>query len=427
MRTVWCRGGSWAAVSVFLALAGGAPAWADPAAPSSAPADAPPGADPTLAPPGVDAAAWAALIPADNQMTAARVALGRRLYFETALSKDGTLSCASCHDARLGFADGRPVSIGVGGKAGTRNAPSTMNAALLGSQFLDGRAATLEQQAGGPILNPIEMAMPSAAAVVTVLEKKGYAAAFLEAYGRPIAFADVTRAIAAFERTLIFMRAPFDRFMAGDVEALSPVARAGWRLFRGRGKCATCHVISKEAPLGTDNRFHDIGVSARAASWPALATGALAAGKGAPAGRWKQFAEANDVSPLGRFVVSRKPEDLGAFRSSPLRNVGLTAPYMHDGSMATLWDTLDFYNNGGVPHAQLDKEMHPLDLGNEEIDQLVAFLFALTDERFAGRAQAELGRQRAIAETSRPIRDRPAPGALGPRAAAASGVRPVTR
>jgi cytochrome c peroxidase len=366
--------------------------------------------DPAAVPAGVDAATWAAVVPADNQMTAARVALGRRLYFETALSKDGTLSCASCHDAARGFADGRAVSIGVGGKRGSRNAPSTMNAALLTSQFLDGRATTLEQQAAGPILNPAEMAMPNEAAVVAALKKQGYAPAFQQAYGRPISFADVARAIAAFERTLVFLRAPFDRFIAGDNEAMSPAARAGWRLFRGRGKCATCHTLTPQTPLGTDNRFHNIGVSARGGGWPALVSKALAGANAVTA--------ATDASALGRFMVTRNPADLGAFRSSPLRNVALTAPYMHDGSMQTLWDTIDFYNNGGVAHGQLDKEMGPLDLGNDEVDQLVAFLFALTDERFASKTATELERQRTLAQSSRPIRDGFEPGATTPAPAA---------
>jgi cytochrome c peroxidase len=371
-----------------------------------------PNADPGAPPAGLDAATWTALIPADNSMTAARVALGKRLFFEPALSRDGTVACASCHDSAHGFADPRPVSLGVGGKAGARNAPSAMNTALLARQFWDGRAPSLEAQAVGPILNPIEMAMPSPAAAVAALTRKGYGPDFLQAYARPIAFDDVARAIATYERTLIFLRAPFDRFMAGQADALSPAARAGWRLFRGRGKCATCHVLSPTSPLGTDNLFHNIGVSARAPGFEATTTRALAAlaalpgGTVAPGSRsWQRLTAGADLAPLGRFAITGRPEDLGAFRSSPLRNVGLTAPYMHDGSQATLWDTIDFYNNGGVLHPQLDKAIQPLDLGDEEIDQLVAFLFALTDERFAGQGQAEFERQQAIARSHRPIRD----------------------
>jgi cytochrome c peroxidase len=390
-----------------------------------------------VAPAGVDAGRWAALVPADNQMTAARVALGRRLYFETALSRDGRVACASCHDPERGFADGRAVSVGVDGQLGARNAPSTMNAALLGSQFWDGRAATLEQQAGGPILNPREMAMPSRAAALAALKRKGYGPAFVAAYARPMEFADVERALAAFERTLIAVRAPFDRFIAGETEALSPAARAGWRLFRGRGKCATCHVLSPAEPLGTDHKFHNIGVSARDPGFAALVTRAEAwLAPAADAKLPRALPAGLDLAPLGRFAITRDPADLGAFRSPPLRNVALTAPYMHDGSMATLWDTIDFYNNGGVLHPQLDKAMQPLDLGADEIDQLVAFLFALTDDRFAGQAEAAFARQQDIARTERPIRDeigalvrvpslrsRPALAAPGARARATDDLR----
>jgi cytochrome c peroxidase len=408
------------AIALSVAWVGGAAATTGPLPPDPA--------DPSAPPSGLDPAAWTALIPADNSMTAARVALGKRLFSETALSSDGTVACASCHDSAHGFADPRPVSLGVGGKAGARNAPSAMNAALLTSQFWDGRASSLEAQAEGPILNPLEMAMPSPAAAVAALKQKGYGPDFQQAYARAISFPDVARAIAAYERTLIFLRAPFDRFMAGQADALSPAARAGWRLFRGRGKCGTCHVLAPAAPLGTDNLFHNIGVSARAPGFEASTTRALAAVQGGtttPGSKgWQRLTAGGDLGPLGRFAITGKPQDLGAFRSSPLRNVGLTAPYMHDGSMATLWDTIDFYNNGGVLHPQLDKAIQPLDLGDEEIDQLVAFLFALTDERFAGQAQQEFLRQQAIARSHRPIRDEIGLMVRVPSMQARSGARP---
>jgi cytochrome c peroxidase len=168
-----------------------------------------------------------------------RVELGRRLYFETALSRDGQVACATCHHPDHGFADGRTVSVGVGGQRGVRNAPTVMNAALLASQFWDGRADTLEAQATLPILNPIEMGMPSPAAALAALTRKGYAPAFRAAFDRAMTFADVAAAIAAYERTLIYNRAPFDRYVAGETEAISPAARDGWRLFRGRGRCVT--------------------------------------------------------------------------------------------------------------------------------------------------------------------------------------------
>ena len=235
------------------------------------------GRDPLAPPRQVDAQVWAASVPADNALTPERIALGKRLYFETALSRDGTVACATCHDVTRSFTDRRPVSEGVGGKLGRRNAPTTMNAALLHSQFLDGRAATLEDQAGQPILNSVEMAMPNEAAAVAALEKKGYGPDFQKAYGRKLNYRDLERAIAAFERTLIFLDAPFDRFLAGDARAISDDARAGWALFNGKGRCATCHPINLSNPLGTDGRAHNIGVSARHQDFEQLAVKALAA------------------------------------------------------------------------------------------------------------------------------------------------------
>ncbi len=360
-----------------------------------------------LAPPRhVDDQVWKASVPADNALTSERIALGKRLYFETALSKDGTVACATCHDVTRSFTDRRPVSEGVGGKLGRRNAPTTMNAALLHSQFLDGRAPSLENQAGQPILNSVEMAMPNEAAAVAALEKKGYGPDFEKAYGRKLNYRDLERAIAAFERTLIFLDAPFDRFLAGDARAISDDARAGWTLFNGKGRCATCHTINLSNPLGTDGRVHNIGVSARHQDFEQLAVKALAALRKNPSERTlDELAIATNMSELGRFMVTRNEADIGAFRTSQLRNVGITAPYMHDGSMQTLWDTIDHYNKGGEPNHYLDGGVEPLALSEPEVGQLVAFMFTLTDGRFSALNDSELERQRGLAAKQRPFRD----------------------
>jgi cytochrome c peroxidase len=299
------------------------------------------------------------------------------------------------------------VSEGIGKQLGRRNAPTTMNAALLHTQFWDGREKTLEDQAGQPILNPIEMGMPNREAVVDKLRAiPEYVAAFQKAYGRAIEYQDIQRAIAAFERTLMFLDAPFDRFLAGDAGAVSADAKAGWDLFNGRGRCVACHQITYANPLGTDNRFHNIGVSARHQDFEGLAKKARAA-MAEPDFKDKldALALSTDLSELGRFMVTNRHADIGAFRTSQLRNIGITAPYMHDGSMQTLWDTVDHYNRGGEANLWLDGGIEPLALSDQEIDQLVAFMFTLTDLRFAEDNAKEMERQKGIAADKRPFRD----------------------
>lgn len=362
--------------------------------------------DLTRAPAGVDAETWKASIPEDNALDAARVALGRELYFDTALSASGTVACATCHDVARSFTDRRPVSEGIGGALGRRNAPTTMNAALLHTQFLDGRSATLEVQAGQPILNSIEMGMPDRETAVAALVKKGYGPKFEAAFGRELNYGDLERALAAFERTLIFLDAPFDRFMAGETDAISPEAQAGWVLFNGKGRCVSCHPMTDANPLGTDNRFHNIGVSARTKDFETLARRAIVALQEDPSEeKLDELAIGTDFSELGRFMVTRNYADIGAFRTSQLRNIGITGPYMHDGSMQTLWDTIDHYNKGGEDNAFLDGGIEALALSDQEVDQLVAFMFTLTDRRFADLNSAEIERQRGIAATKRPFRD----------------------
>ena len=362
----------------------------------------------TSPPPGIDPVAWASVyIPAGNELTADRIALGRKLYFDTRLSKDGTVACATCHDVSRGFTDHRSVSEGIGDHLGKRSAPTTMNAALLQSQFWDGRAASLEEQAKLPILNPIEMGHPDAAsAIAAVNTDPAYQGLFQKAYGRAPNYEDLGRAIASFERTLIFLDAPFDRFAAGDAKALSPAAQRGLALFNGKARCVSCHMINSSNPIGTDNRFHNIGVSARKQNFEALAAQALGVLKdGSNTEALDKLAIQTDMSELGRFLVTKKREDIGAFKTEQLRNVGLTAPYMHDGSLHTLWDVMDHYNKGGETNAYLDGGIEPLNLSENEINDVVAFLFALTDRRFTAQNEAALREQQQLAAKNRPFRD----------------------
>jgi len=355
----------------------------------------------------VDRQVWQLLIPGDNQPGLERVALGRALYFDLRLSADGTVACATCHDVARAMTDRRPLAEGIGGKVGRRNAPTTMNAALLASQFWDGRAGSLEAQALLPIVNPIEMGQPSGeAAARAIAADPLYQKLFQEAYGRAPNYVDIGRAIASFERTLIFLDSPFDHYVRGDAGAISPAARRGWVLFNGKARCVTCHPINGSNPLGTDDRFHNVGVSARHQDFDALAAGALAIlEKDASPASVDGLALETDASELGRFLVTRNHSDLGAFRTPQIRNVGVTAPYMHDGSMPTLWDVIDHHNKGGEPNRFLDGGMEPLALDHQEIDDLVELLFAMTDLRFATQNLAERDRQRQLASKRRAFRD----------------------
>lgn len=359
------------------------------------------------APAGVDPEFWQALIPSDNAITAERVALGRKLYFEPKLSKDGSVACATCHDVSRGFSDRRARAEGIADQVGQRNSPITLNAAFYSSQFWDGRAATLEEQAKLPLINPIEMGQPDGAAVTkSIASDPQYQEAFKAAYGRAVNYDDIGRAIASFERTLIFLDSPFDRFARGDKSAISADAIAGWALFNGKARCVSCHQINSSSPIGTDNRFHNVGVSARHQDFEKLARSALQAlAKDASKETIDQLALQTNLSELGRFVVTRNRSDIGAFKTSQLRNVGVSGPYMHDGSLNTLWDVMDHYNKGGETNLYLDGGIEPLALTEKEVDQVVAFLFTLTDTRLAEDNAAEQTRQKQLAASQRPFRD----------------------
>lgn len=358
-------------------------------------------------PKNVDAVLWEYTVEKDNAMNRARTKLGEKLYFDTRLSADGTVSCATCHDVNRGFGDRRNASEGIGGQIGRRNAPTVLNAAFFEVQFLDGRATTLEDQAKLPIINPIEMGHKTPEdAVKAISGDPEYQKAFQEAYGRPVNFDDLARALAAFERTLIFLDSPLDDFLQGDPNAISDDAKAGWALFNGKARCSTCHQFNSINPIGTNNKFHNIGVSARSQDFEALAARALAElAKDDSQDAIDRLALETDLSELGRFVVTRNRSEIGAFKTQQLRNVGITAPYMHDGSLQTLWDVMDHYNKGGEANLYLDGGIEPLNLSEQEINQVVAFMFALTDKRLSDDNQAEMNRQVTLASQRRPFRD----------------------
>jgi cytochrome c peroxidase len=322
-------------------------------------------------------------IPEDNAPTQAKVALGQKLYFDTRLSTDGTVACATCHDPRHGFADPRDAktSAGVGGALGTRNAPTVLNAAFLASQFWDGREPTLEAQAVQPLINPIEHGFADHPAVVAHLQGLGdYAPLFESAFGSDeITIERVGQALASFERTILSLEAPIDRYLAGETSALSASAARGWELFNGKARCNTCHGRIDVLPLFTDDLFHNLGVGVENIDFPAVARKAAAAVAQGASLDELALGDA-EASELGRFLVTGEQKDMGAFKTPPLRNVALTAPFMHDGSEATLEDVMVFYDRGGNDNPYLDGGMRPLGLTDQETADLVELMQSFTSD-----------------------------------------------
>jgi cytochrome c peroxidase len=359
-----------------------------------------------------------AVIPADNPQTPERIALGQKLFFDGRLSADGTVACATCHDPARAFTDGRPVSIGIHGRAGQRNAPTILNALYNKTQFWDGRVNTLEEQAALPIINPFEMGQPTLdAAVAKVADVKEYRQAFQKVFGRRVNGPDLVRALAAYERSLVSFDSPFDHFIAGDKNAIDAAARRGWELFNTTAKCNKCHALTekkRDVTNFTDNDFHNIGIGIIRHNVVALAKKAqreIAAGHLEAVDR---AAIQSDMSVLGRFLLTRKEADTAAFRTPNLRNLLVTGPYFHDGSQETLWDVIDHYNKGdGLKNPWLDEDIEPLALMEHDIDDLVAFLASLTSPEYRELGAEELRRQRALSRTRRPQRD--TRRAFGPR------------
>ncbi len=288
-------------------------------------------------PAGLPAVAW----PKDNQPTADKISLGMQLYFEPRLSKDNTVSCASCHDPAKGFSNGERFATGVGGAKGGRSAPSVINSAYYAQQFWDGRAATLEDQALGPIQNPIEMALSLEDAVAKLNKIDGYKSQFKKVFGTDVNKDGIAKAIAAYERTVLSGNAPYDKFKAGEPHALSKKAAEGMKLFFGKARCSACHT----GPSFSDNGYHNLGIGMTAKE-----------------------------SDVGREAISKLAGDRGAFKTPTLREIAKTAPYMHDGSLKTLEEVVEHYNKGGIANEWLDEELVPLNLTADEKDAVVTFM-----------------------------------------------------
>lgn len=279
--------------------------------------------------------------PEDNPHSPEKVELGRMLYFDKRLSADNSVSCASCHDPKLGWSNNDATAVGVGGKRGGRSAPTIINSAFQKFQFWDGRAGSLEEQALGPIANPIEMNLPIEEAVKKLGAIEGYQKRFQEVFGSGVTAENLAKALAAFERTIVSGNAPYDRFKAGDKTALSEEAQLGMKLFFGKANCSACH----NGPHFSDGGFHNVGVGSSS---------------GEP--------------DLGRRKISGIEGDNGSFRTPTLREIARTAPYMHDGSLKTLEEVVDYYDKGGHPNRYLDEEIFALKLTPEQKKALVTFL-----------------------------------------------------
>ena len=336
---------------------------------------------------GIPIDLWSYFVPNDNPISAAKVELGRKLFFDPRLSADGTVSCASCHDPGRAFTDGRKVAEGIGGRVGARNSPTLLNSMFSTGQFWDGRAGTLEEQAKMPLTNVDEMGNRSLdEVVVKIAAVPEYAKDFQQVFGGQVTIEGFAKAVAAFERTLVSADSPLDRYLAGDLNALSDRARSGLILFRTKARCGVCHVFNQNFaafatfPFFTDGNYRNTGVAANFSGFNALARQAMAAARDESGGSLAALSKHERAGELGRFLTTGNTLDVGAFRTPSLRNVELTAPYFHDGSAPTLDDVVRFYVKGGNENPNRDWQLEPVPLTETEQRDLVEFLKALTSD-----------------------------------------------
>lgn len=345
-------------------------------------------------------------IPQHNPQSPEKIKLGDKLFNDKRFSSTGEVSCSTCHDPNKAFTDSPLVtSEGINKLTGTRNAPTVINAAYYKLFFWDGRSIDMEDQAQHPMVNPVEMGLADHEPVMRIVRTDPeYAAAFRKVFNKEpaqITLKEVQQAIASFERTLVAGDSPFDRwYFGGDEQAVSEQAKRGFDVFLNKGRCVSCHVIEEDQALFTDNRFHNIGVGInRIQGDVAQLAPAFLKAKATGADVDKTVLANPNASELGRFAVTETLDEIGAFKTSTLRNVAVTAPFMHDGSLKTLRDVVEHYNNGGITKKTdpvndfLSGGIRPLNLTEEEISDLVAFLETLTSPQFAAQKQALLNPQ----------------------------------
>ncbi len=340
-------------------------------------------------------------VPEDNPQTAEKIALGDKLFNDKRFSSTGEVSCATCHDPTKAFTDSPlKTSEGVNKLTGTRNAPTVVNAVYMTTQFWDGRSPSLEDQALHPPVNPVEGGLADHEPILEIVRTDPeYVKGFEQVFGKSgdgITMDEVTMAIAAFERVQVSGNSPFDRhFYGGEKDAMTDAQRRGFELYVNKGRCVSCHVIEQTQAIFTDGRFHNVGVGINDIQndVPVLAEEYIEAGI---TGDEVDLAVLTDKrsSELGRFAVTTDFDGLGSFKTPTLRNVAVTGPFMHDGSKATLRDVIVHYNNGGVTNEGdpvndfLSGGIRPLDLTEDEIDDLVHFMDALTSPEFADLPKA---------------------------------------
>ena len=335
-------------------------------------------------------------IPGDNPQTPEKVELGEVLFNDARFSTTGEISCATCHDPSKAFTDS-PLSVseGIQGLKGTRNAPTVVNAVYFRTQFWDGRSPSLEDQSLHPFVNPVEMGLEDHEPILDIVRTDpDYVEAFKNVFGVSadgITMDHVTKAIAAFERTQVAGDSPFDRwYFGGEAGAMTAEQLRGFDIFVNEGRCVSCHIVEETQALFTDNRFHNIGVGINRVQddVPELAGEFLHAQVTASEVDIKVLSDPK-TSEIGRFALTTTFDDIGAFKTPTLRNGAVTAPYMHDGSIKTLREVIVHYNNGGVTNEGdpvndfLSGGIRPLNLTDEQIDDLVAFMEALTSPQFA--------------------------------------------
>ncbi|KAF3362904.1 Methylamine utilization protein MauG [Chlamydiales bacterium STE3] len=304
----------------------------------------------TIIPPlGLPPIPW----PEDNPYTKDKAELGRLLYFDKRLSSDQTISCASCHNIQCGYSDGKTIAVGISDYLGTRNSPTIINTAYAKHLFWDGRASSLEEQSKGPIANPKEMSAIIDAdeahrqCVDRIRNSKGYRALFMKVFGtEDITLDDIAKAIATYERTLLSGNSPYDRYQAGDRSALTQEQVRGLELFN-KVKCSHCHTGFNFG----DDRFLNIGIGM------------------------------DKPNPdTGRYEITKDDRDWGGFKVPTLREIEHTPPYMHDGSLQTLEEVIDYYDKGGIKNKNLHPLIKPLNLSPEDKQALVSFLKSLSGE-----------------------------------------------
>ena len=298
-------------------------------------------------------------IPEDNPLTEGKVKLGKQLFFDPRLSRDDSVSCSTCHDSAKGWSNGSRFGTGVDGRIGSRHVPSLVNAAYQKYLFWDGRAKSLEQQSRGPIEHESEMGLPMDQLATKLIQISDYRRQFEAVFGGEATPDRIAKSIASFERTLVAGNAPYDRFRAGDLKALSPAAQRGHQVFFFRSNCAFCHI----GPTFSDGKFHNTGIGM------------------------------DQSNPdLGRFFVNHKSDlDRGAFKTPTLRDISRTAPYMHDGSLKSLAEVVEFYSDGGKMNPYLDDMITSLLMTEQQKADLVVFLTeGLTSDTYPNPEPPEL-------------------------------------